>query len=51
MKKEKLRRLSNAPAYPNAASNRYYLAKLLDVVAAIASGLGFLVVFAFFLLL
>lgn len=51
MKKEKLRLLSNEPAYPNAASRRYFLGKLVDIVAATASGLGFLVVIVFFFLL
>lgn len=29
------------PAYPNAADNRYFAQKALDVMTAIVSGIGF----------
>lgn len=29
------------PAYPNAADNRYFAAKALNVMTAIVSGMGF----------
>lgn len=31
----------NQPAYPNAADNRYFAAKALNVMTAIVSGMGF----------
>lgn len=30
------------PAYPNAADNRYFAAKALNVMTAIVSGMGFI---------
>jgi len=30
------------PAYPNAADNRYFAEKALDVITAIVSGMGFI---------
>lgn len=30
------------PAYPNAASNRYFLEKLLNIITAVVSGMGFI---------
>jgi len=32
---------ANQPAYPNAADNRYFAAKALNVMTAIVSGIGF----------
>lgn len=32
---------SNQPAYPNAADNRYFANKALNVLTAIVSGMGF----------
>lgn len=44
-KNKKNRNLSiyktNYPAYPNAADNRYFAAKALNVMTAIVSGIGF----------
>lgn len=37
----------NCPAYPNAASSRYYFHKALDVMTAILSGMGLLVAIVF----
>ena len=51
MKLTKLRRSTPCPAYPNASSRSYYFRKLVDVVTAIASGMGFLAVMIFFFLL
>lgn len=51
MKHTKLRRVSSCPAYPNAASRGYYFQKLVDVVTAIVSGMGFLAVLIFLFLL
>ena len=33
---------STQPAYPNAADNRYFAAKALNVMTAIVSGMGFI---------
>lgn len=41
----------NHPAYPGAASQQYFIAKALETATAIASGVGFLTVMIFFLLL
>lgn len=30
------------PAYPNAANNRYFLGRLLDIITAVVSGMGFI---------
>jgi len=30
------------PAYPNAADTRYFTGKLLDIVTAVVSGMGFI---------
>lgn len=51
MKHTKLRRAVPCPAYPNAASRGYYFRKLVDVVTAIVSGIGFLAVLIFLFLL
>ena len=51
MKHAKLRRAAAGPAYPNAASRGYYFRKLVDVLTAIASGIGFLAVLLFLFLL
>lgn len=32
---------ANQPAYPNAADNRYFAAKALNMVTAIVSAMGF----------
>lgn len=32
---------ANQPAYPNAADNRYFAARALNVLTAIVSGMGF----------
>ena len=32
----------NQPAYPNAADNRYFAGKALNVMTAIVSGMGFI---------
>lgn len=37
----------NQPAYPNAADNRYFAGKALDVMTAIVSGMGFISAMAF----
>lgn len=46
MKKHRNRRLTVykpcQPAYPNAADNRYFTNKALDIITAIVSGLGFI---------
>lgn len=31
---------SEIPAYPNAASNSYFIRKILDITTAVVSGLG-----------
>lgn len=51
MKHTKLTRVQTCPAYPNAASRRYYLRKLVDAVTAIVSAFGFVAVLIFFFLL
>ncbi len=38
---------ANAPAYPNAASRRYYTEKLLDILTAVVSGAGLTVAMVF----
>ncbi len=40
-----------APCYPNAASRRYYLRKLLDFALAVATAVGAFVTLAFLILL
>ena len=37
----------NQPAYPNAADNRYFATKALNVMTAIVSGMGFVSAMAF----
>lgn len=37
----------NQPAYPNAADNRYFANKALNVMTAIVSGMGFISAMAF----
>lgn len=32
---------TSQPAYPNAADNRYFAEKALDLITAIVSGMGF----------
>lgn len=39
------------PAYPGGASQQYFINKVLETATAIASGMGFLTVMIFFLLL
>ncbi len=51
MKRTKKHAQRYCPAYPNAASPEYYKAKLLDVLTAIASGMGFIALFFYFLCL
>ena len=38
---------SSQPAYPNAADNRYFATKALNMVTAIVSGMGFISAMAF----
>ena len=38
---------ANQPAYPNAADNRYFAGKALNVMTAIVSGMGFISAMAF----
>ena len=38
---------ANQPAYPNAADNRYFANKALNVMTAIVSGMGFVSAMAF----
>ena len=51
MKHRKNTRTIDVPEYPGAASRRYFIGKLLETCTAIASGMGFLTVLLFFLLL
>lgn len=51
MKRQKTSHLRVCPAYPNAAGRGYYFRKLIDVITAIVSGIGFVAVMLFFLLL
>ena len=54
MKQSKSRRVhpvSVCPLYPNAASPQYFLGKLVDILTAAASGIGFLAVLIFLFLL
>lgn len=51
MKHYKKRSVHIQPLYPNGASSRYYLERIINTVTAIASGLGFLTVLLFFFLL
>lgn len=36
------RRRTVCPAYPNAAGKEYYIRRLLDIAAAVVSGMGLL---------
>ena len=47
MKRQKTSYLRVCPAYPNAASSRYYFHKTLDVMTAILSGMGLLAAIVF----
>lgn len=51
MKTKKSHHLSvykpSQPAYPNAADNRYFADKALNMVTAIVSGMGFISAMAF----
>lgn len=38
---------ANQPVYPNAADNRYFANKALNVMTAIVSGMGFVSAMAF----
>lgn len=54
MKQRKIRRahpVNVYPLYPNAASPQYFLGKLVDILTAAASGIGFLAVLIFQFLL
>ena len=54
MKQRKTRHVhpvSVCPLYPNAASPRYFLGKLVDILTAVVSGIGFLAVLFFLFLL
>ena len=42
---------SDRPVYPGAANKRYFVQKGLEALTAVASGMGFLTVLIFFLLL
>lgn len=41
----------NRPAYPGAANQQYFVNKAIETLTAIASGMGFITVMLFFLLL
>lgn len=49
--KQKKYYFDDQPAYPGAANKRYFIQKGLEAVAALASGMGFLTVLIFFLML
>ena len=49
--KQKKRYTNEHPAYPGAANKRYFIQKGLETVTAVASGMGFLTVLIFFLML
>jgi len=49
--KQKKQYTNDQPAYPGAASRRYFIQKGLEAVTAVASGMGFLTVLIFFLML
>ena len=38
---------ANQPAYPNAADNRYFAGRALNIMTAIVSGMGFVSAMAF----
>ena len=42
---------ADQPAYPGAANNRYFIQRGLEAITAVASGMGFLTVLIFFLML
>lgn len=41
--------LRNCPAYPNAADNRYFADKAVELLSAIVSGSGAMAIMVFFL--
>ena len=49
--KQKKYHTEDMPAYPGAANRRYFIQKGLEAVTALASGMGFLTVLIFFLML
>ena len=49
--KQKKNYNSDRPVYPGAANKRYFVQKGLEALTAAASGMGFLTVLIFFLLL
>ena len=49
--KKKTYSITEQPAYPGAASKRYFIQKGLEALTAVASGMGFLTVLIFFLML
>lgn len=51
MKQKKINRVRSHPAFPGAASQSYFIGKMLNTVTAVASGMGCLTVLLFFLLL
>ena len=51
MKRKNYKAARNRPAYPGGASHQYFVGKALETLTAIASGMGFLTVMIFFLLL
>ena len=42
---------ADQPAYPGAANKRYFIQGGLEAITAVASGMGFLTVLIFFLML
>lgn len=51
MKHRNHKAFTNRPAYPGAANQRYFVNKALETLTAIVSGMGFITVMIFFLLL
>lgn len=45
------RSIRNIPAYPNAASRRYFLHKLLDGALAVATAVGGIIALVFLILM
>lgn len=47
-RKSSIRIYRHYPAYPNAADTSYFTGKLLDILTAVVSGIGFVVAMLFF---
>lgn len=51
MKRRNPKTAMSRPVYPGAANQQYFVSKALETLTAIASGMGFITVMIFFLLL